>query len=52
MNKHITAFKQYLIEEKKSSNNTVESYIMQIEREIAKMLIFLRIWVIFVGRKV
>ncbi|MBQ3547774.1 MAG: tyrosine recombinase [Clostridia bacterium] len=30
MNKHITAFKQYLTVEKKSSNNTVESYIRDL----------------------
>ena len=30
MKKHITAFKQYLVVEKKSSNNTVESYIRDL----------------------
>lgn len=30
MKKHITAFKQYLINEKKSSKNTVESYIRDL----------------------
>lgn len=32
MKKHITAFKQYLTDEKKSSGNTVESYIRDIKQ--------------------